>query len=136
MITAVDTSVLLDVLWEDPRFARDSEQALATASREGRLVVCEVVVAELAGQFGNVERLQDALRRAGIAYSAMGELAAATAGLSSREYRRRGSPRERIVADFLIGAHALHHADRLLTRDRGFYRGYLPDLRLFDPASA
>ena len=39
-------------------------------------------------------------------------------------YRRAGRPRTRIVADFLIGAHAVATADRFLTRDRGFYAWY------------
>ena len=38
------------------------------------------------------------------------------------------------MADFLIGAHALAQADRLLTRDSRFHRLYFKDLEVLDPA--
>ncbi|MBN2124195.1 MAG: hypothetical protein JW821_07875 [Deltaproteobacteria bacterium] len=46
---------------------------------------------------------------------------------------KRGAKRDRIVADFLIGAHALLKADRLPTRDRGFYKDYFKNLVICDP---
>ena len=61
-------------------------------------------------------------------------IAAVDAGASWREYRRRGGARARIVPDFLIGAHAGYRADRLLTRDRGFYRSHFPGLKIIDPS--
>ena len=39
----------------------------------------------------------------------------------------------RIVADFLIGAHAQFQADALLMRDRGFFGSRFKGLRLIDP---
>ena len=51
-----------------------------------------------------------------------------------RTYRKQGGKRTRILADFLIGAHAQKQATRLLSRDRGFYRKLFPSLNLYDPS--
>jgi predicted nucleic acid-binding protein len=52
-----------------------------------------------------------------------------------RTYRKQGGRRTRILADFLIGAHAQTQAQGLLSRDRGFYRKLFPSLDLMDPSA-
>jgi predicted nucleic acid-binding protein len=54
-------------------------------------------------------------------------------GLIACEVVRAGGSRQRLVPDFLVAAHAAAHADRLLSRDRGFFRSYFSQLVVLDP---
>lgn len=136
MKTAVDSSVLLDVLGADPLFGEKSREALRQAYDAGALVACEVVWAEVRAHFASDGDFRGAMELLGVRFEAVSAEAAVTAGRLWREHRNavRGR-RPRIVADFLIGAHALFQADMLLTRDRGFYRAYFSRLKLLDPTS-
>jgi predicted nucleic acid-binding protein len=135
MKTALDSSVLLDVLGGDPTFGEKSRDALRSAYDAGALVACDVVWAEVRAHFPTDEAFSEALNLLGVQFDSISGAAAAAAGRLWRESRRKvSSPRERVVADFLIGAHAQLQADVLLTRDRGFYRKYFAGLRLIDPA--
>jgi hypothetical protein len=53
--------------------------------------------------------------------------------LCARNSRKRSGGKDRIVAELLVGGHALIQADRLLTRERGFYRDYFKQLKLVVP---
>lgn len=133
MITAIDTNVLLDILQEDPAYHQASAVALAQATDEGALIVGEVAYAELAATMEQQEALDAMLDELGITPVALGLNGAFEAGLIYARYRRSGGKRDRVLADFFIAAHALQHADRLLTRDRGYYRQCFPALVLMEP---
>ena len=135
MITAVDSSVLIDVLIDDPRFSDASTSAVRDALNHGAVVVCDVVWAEITGWGRSDSLIAEAMGELGIGYLPVVQDAAALAGRVWSRYRAAGGPRDRMVPDFLVGAHALTQADQLLTRDRGFYRRYFGDLTIVDPTS-
>lgn len=134
MITAVDTCALLDVLGADAVFGPRSARALRSCLQEGRLIACEVVWAEAASVFPSAAQARQALDRLGVEYSPLTQDAALAAAVAWQAYRSKGGRPQRVVADFLIGAHAKLQADRLLTRDRGFFRSYFTGLAVLDPA--
>ena len=135
MITAVDTSVLVDVFRGDERHGRASSEAIQQSIRHGRLVVCDVVWSELTALFPTRQMLHDQMKSLGIDFLAMDRDAATLAGEMWCKYRAQGGTRSRVIADFLIAAHAKVQCDRLLTRDRGFYRDYFKGLTVFDPST-
>lgn len=133
MITAIDSKVLIDVLIQDPVWRERSHQTLIRAAAKGALVIHEIVAAEISSCFSTREELQKGLDEVPIQIAKSSLATAFAAGKAYQEYRRQGGRRERMLADFVIGAHASLQADRLLTRDRGYYRSYFPDLQLLEP---
>ncbi len=134
MITAVDTNVLLDVFGGDSRFGPSSRDTLRLCLQEGSLIGCDIVWAEVGACFPSTKTAREAMERLGVGFAGIDETAALAAGEAWRRYRQRGGQRLRILPDFLIGAHALLSADRLLTRDRGFYRTVFLKLKVLDPS--
>lgn len=134
MTTAVDTSVLLDILTDDPRYASSSETALAEARATGRLVVCESVVAELRPALESDLQLEAFLHDMGIEFLPATLESAGLAGSIYALYLKNRGTSRRVLPDFLIAAHAQLNADRLLARDRGYYREYFSNLMVMDPS--
>jgi predicted nucleic acid-binding protein len=135
MITAVDTNILIDIFGQDAKFGQDSAEALRQCINEGVIYACEIVWVETASVFAEKAKYLAAMQILGIEYSVITQSTALLAADIWRKYRNSGGTRQRVAADFLIGAHASHQADRFLTRDQGFYRNYFKSLKIIDPAS-
>lgn len=135
MITAVDTNVLVDVFTADPVFSERSAAALEESLRRGRIVACEAVWAETCALFPDDRTFGRAVQELGLELLPMTETCARRAGSAWRQYRKNKGSRTRMIADFMIGAHAHTQCDRLLTRDRGFYRQYFSTLKVTDPSA-
>lgn len=129
MTTALDTSVLLAV-FNGETDATAWMDRIIRWRREGPLVACEVVWAELSPAFPSETSLATALEKLGIGFDPILAPAAWEAGRIFKTYRREKGPREHLIPDFLIAAHADVQCDRLAAVDRGYYRKYFKDLNL------
>ncbi len=141
MTTAVDTNVFAALLRGGVEEAGLARRALRKADAAGALIVSPPVYAELAAApGGDAEALDAFLERAGVRVDwVMGEDVWREAARAYKEYaeRRRAQPDDhgprRILADFVVGAHAQLLASALLTFDRRLYRAAFPGLEVLVP---
>jgi hypothetical protein len=135
MKTAVDTNILFDILLDDPSFAQSSITALVQSVREGLVVVCDTVFAELAAYFDTADQLSKFLEEFGIQWELLDTATMVDAHIRTwcPSCGTAFQVRQHVLPDFLIVAHAVCQSSRLLTRDRGFYRQYFDQLKVWDP---
>lgn len=132
-MTLVDTNVLIDILSNDPVWRRWSVAMLEQWSRQGPLLITDVIYSELSPQFASDHSLDVAIADLGVVLQRIPKRALFLAGRTFERYRRRGGIRPNVLADFFIGAHAEVARLPILTRDVRRYRMYFPDVELIAP---
>ena len=137
MKTAIDTNVVIALWDKDPGISLTAQKALEQAFDRGDLVIAGPVFCELIAAPGRTESFVDNfLKETGIVVEwNCDELIWRTAGRAFRSYAERRRKQKdagvhRIVADFLIGAHALCRDCRLLTLDERLYKAEFPGLTI------
>jgi predicted nucleic acid-binding protein len=137
LTTAIDTNVMVAVWLDVPELGAAAEAALDEAYRRGGLVVAAPVFSELIAAPGRTEAFVTAMleeNQIAIDWD-LGEAVWRAAGRAFQGYaerrRQQGEPGpRRILADFLIGAHAQIRGYRLLSLDERLYRAAFPDLKV------
>ena len=137
MTTAVDSNVVIALWDKDSALSLAAQNALEAAFHRGNLVAAVAVFAELIAAPGRTETFVGSFfEDTGIAIDwELGEQVWRAAGRAFQAYaERRRKQRDvgtrRILADFLIGAHAVSNDCRLLTLDDRLYRAAFPTLAI------
>jgi len=129
----VDSNVILDVVEDDPVWAKWSQAQLDIALLRGALLINPVIYAELSIAYRRIEELEDMLSQGEFRVEPIPREALFLAGKVFVQYRKQSGAKTGVLPDFLIGAHAAVAGIPLLTRDLRRYRTYFPKLELISP---
>ena len=153
MIAVIDTNILVDILLKDAEFGEKSKELLENQGRIGSLVISPIVYSEMIVFFLKrhetkiaVSKLDEFLDDMDVQVSELTKedlisssqawknftdsksvicpKCGATNNFNCKKCKSQIFWRNRIITDFLIGAHAQNHSDVFLTRDRGYFRKY------------
>lgn len=138
VVTALDSNVLVTLFKADhPADVATAQTALERASETGTLLISPVVYAELLAMPLQEEFLEEFLKKTHISVEwRMERDIWKRAGHSYYRYAQKRRKQKgdtgprRILADFLIGAHASNFAGRFLTFDEGIYKAAYPELEV------
>ena len=134
-MTLVDSSVLIDILVDDPNWFDWSLAQLEAAALRGPLLINDIVYAETSTRYAAIEDFEAALVIANMTVVPTPRMALFLAGKAFAQYRRAGGTRTGVLADFFIGAHAVVEQLPLLTRDARRYQNYFPTIKLLTPGN-
>ena len=137
MITAIDTNLFIALWDKDPGLSLAAQMALEATFVRGSIIIAAPVFAELMAAPGRTETfVNQFLAETSIAVDwSLEEPVWRAAGRAFQSYaerrrKQRDAGARRILADFLIGAHALTRGYRLLTLDERLYKTAFPGLRV------
>jgi predicted nucleic acid-binding protein len=129
----LDTNVLIDIVSADDGWKDWSIANVVAAGDLDSLAVSDVAYAEFCARHRSRNEVDAFFAETGIGVERAPREALFLAGHAHRRYRASGGMRTGVLADFIIGAHALVVGAPLLTRDVRRYRTYFPKLELIAP---
>lgn len=139
MRTSLDTNILV-ALWSKEGSTDRIRAALGDAYLNGAVVMSGPVFTELhAHPQTNEKFINNFIRTTGIIVDydlhadGWKEVARSYSAYCKHRRSSGGGEPKRLLADFMVGAHAKVQADRLMTLDESRYAKYFPNLKLITP---
>ncbi|CAB1074307.1 hypothetical protein D1AOALGA4SA_2126 [Olavius algarvensis Delta 1 endosymbiont] len=142
MIICIDTVVLIDILKDE--FAAYQEKLYSAIVAKETLIAPTVVYAELMPQFsGDTRQIESFLKEHKVGIAPLEIDSVSIAATRWMRYLKRKTKtkcpncgkslnkKEHFLSDFYIGGFAMAKCDAILTRDRGIYRKYFSDLKMY-----
>ena len=139
MRICIDTTILIDILKDE--FRNFQDKFYAALERREEFVAPSVVYAELLPQFqGNTKQLEEFLTEHKIEIRPLDVVSVTAAAEGWMKYLKKKEKlkcpqcghllviRAHFLSDFFIGGFAMAKCDAILTRDRGIYNKYFPQL--------
>ena len=129
----VDSSVILDLVTDDSRWANWSEAQLERFRFRGALWINAIIYAEVSVGFEQIETLENILYRGTFKLIEIPRESLFLAGKAFYRYRKKRGAKSSILPDFFIGSHAAVARIPLLTRDPKRVSQYFPSVKLICP---
>jgi len=133
MATLIDTNVLVDLAVPSSNWHAWSRKRTIEAFDQGPVLINPIIYAEFSLRYRDIDEVDELLPEDAFYRENLPWPTAFAAAAAFRLYRTAGGGRERILPDFLIGAHAAIRGYSLLTRDVKGYRSYFPSVELISP---
>jgi len=152
MIIALDSNVPLSVFSKDSLYERSAAVLEKYSSHE--YIINDCVYLELGVHFSRLEKLDEALNilevtlveeyeknyeevlQGWMTYLKRKKFTCSHCGKSTNpvcpECQQKVSFRQRILTDFFIGGFASANSSGIITFDPTYYKGYFPQLKIFD----
>lgn len=134
MTTFVDTSVLIPLFDQaSPHHAWCQEQI---AAADPPVVISDIVYTEVSIGMATKADTDTAIAQFAFTRVAYSDDVLFRAGRAFLEYKNNNGPKDSLLPDFFVGAHAEVSGEPLLTRDPGKVKTYFPTVQLITPVVA
>lgn len=131
----IDTCIVTDLADTNSDWFEWSVTTLEKLDQYHTFIINPIIYAECSVGVEKIEEVEALLEHLGFAITPIPKEALFLAGKAFLQYKRQKSGRNKVLPDFIIGAHAAVSGYQLMTRDKGRFSFYFPHINLIMPKS-